>query len=127
MESELTRSLKGLIDDTGLFKRDTWASILGTNEETIGEWLKEDALPKPSNLYMLYVIVERSTCSQEPLKAFKEMAQKSSTRVSEEYGILMLPNVWEYMMRPESSELGSQLTRLDKRGREQLLTKLYLK
>jgi len=118
MVSEYARTLQSLLDDSNIFSRQDWSKIFYID---IDKWVKEEVLPRPYQLHMTYDMIENSSkADQEPLKIFKEMAQRPSTKVSEKYGKLMLPSVWDYMHRPAFCNLSSELAELDKKAQEDL-------
>jgi len=119
--SLFTDALKGLLDDSNLFSREEWAEYLfikvinGTNNKgphTIEEWLREESLPKPHDLSMIVLVIERSSdTNKEPLVAFNQMSALPARTVSK-FGKRMLPTVFEYMHRPLFCDLANRLAKL---------------
>jgi hypothetical protein len=124
--SLFTEALADLLDKTAFFSRAEWADFLMIKEALIDRWLAEKDLPKPYWLHMIWLALETSSnIPKEPLDKFKTMALKSSKEVSDKFGTLMLPTVWEYMNRPAFCELSSKLAPLNPKEQEKLLEEFY--
>ena len=88
-------------------------------------WLKDEAVPRPSDLAMIWITLERSSdVLKGPMELFRQMANLPARKVSP-FGKRMLPTVWEYMHRPAFSELSSKLAKLSAKDQEELLDGLY--
>ena len=118
-------ALTGLLDKTNLFTRDEWAKVLGVTEATIQDWTEDKDLPRPDQLYVIVVTLQRSSdVPEEPLKIFDWVSKISSVQVSP-LGKRMLPNIFTYMMRPAFSDLSGRLAKLSIEEQENLLVNLY--
>jgi energy-coupling factor transporter ATP-binding protein EcfA2 len=126
-KSPFAEALTGLLDNTQLFQRREWASLLGIKESAISQWLSEETIPKATNLNMVFVTVERaSDADKGPLETFRQMATLPALEASPRNGKRMLPTVWEYMKRPVFDQLSSELAKLTPAEQEQLLEERFL-
>jgi hypothetical protein len=124
-KSAFALSLTELLDNTNLFDRREWSEVLGVTEPAISQWVGDKTIPRPDNLHMIVITLERSSgVNRAPLRSFKSMAQLKATEVSP-HGKRMLPSVWEYMMRPAFSELSGKLAKLPIAEQERLLDEMF--
>jgi len=133
MPSDFVIALGDLIgfepeDTSKIFTHKEWAKILGVATNTIEMWLSDRAIPRCFHLLMLHTTLTHSSdVDQASLERFNSMAQQPAREVSEKFGSLMLPTVWEYMKRPVFSEVSSKLAKLNIKQQAAYLEKLYPK
>lgn len=123
--SLFAEALRALLDDTNLFERHEWAKFCGASPEKLRDWLRDEALPKPSNLALIWIVLEESSgIPQEPLEKFKEMTRMPARKVSP-FGVQMLPTVHQYVKRGTFDELSNILAKRSPEERAKLLEILY--
>ncbi len=123
--SPFAEALKSLLDDSGVFDRKDWAYLCGVKQIKIDDWLADTSIPRPHDLNMIVITIERSSdMKKEPLEKFIEVTQRRATEVSP-HGARMLPTVCEYMKRPAFNELSSQLAKLEPQEQAKLLLRIY--
>lgn len=136
--SPFAEALKRLLNDTIDYTREDWVEylfvlVVGERDykrkrlNLIESWLRDEALPSPSQLYMIWLVTSErytSPATGPSTEAFRQMANRRATEVSP-LGNRMLPTVWEYMKRPIFCELSSKLAKLSPEEKGKLLETIY--
>lgn len=107
--SPLARTLKALLDDTNMFKRDDWAVFLGVTPGALSQWVSDRTIPRPSTLRMLVGLLrERAGVSPKPLQDFTELLSKPSSVVSPKHANKIGRTLQDYLIRPAADGLLSR-------------------
>lgn len=97
--SLFARTLKDLMDETGLFDRRMWAALLGVTDETVNQWITDKAIPTSERLWVLVDVLRGSDLkNEEPLSQYEKIASLPTTEVSP-FGRFMLPTLSDYADR----------------------------
>lgn len=113
--SLFSKMLKELLDDTVVFDRGQWASVLSVKEGVIDSWLEDECLPSPRHLLLIINVlkVASDSCKLKgeafqkrfhPLVKFEWIGTRSADILSP-LGEAMLPNIVTYMFRPVKAEI----------------------
>lgn len=122
--SPFASALKVLLDETGIFDRAEWSSLLGVSQGAISQWVNDKTIPRPEILDMIYDTLVVSDIEISHLKGFNDMSKRPANEVSPN-GVRMLPTVWEYMTRPSFGDLSRKLAKLSPGAQEELLRDKY--
>ena len=101
-KSWFANSLRRLMDETNLFSRDEWATVVGISTDEIAQWLDDKAIPRPEHLFVIFDAVKTSDATKTRLEHFADfgrMSELSADHVSP-LGSQMMPTVWAYMNQP---------------------------
>ena len=104
--SLFARTLKDLMDETGLFRRPEWATLLGADEKDLDQWITDKTIPRADELFVLVDTLRWSDLkSEEPLERYDQIAFLQATEISP-MGRFMLPSVAEWIMKPTTGFFG---------------------
>ncbi len=117
--------LRAMLFDTNMFTETEWGQFFHVRPGKIADWCFDRDIPRPYNLSMLVLTIERSSDTlKAPLYDWQEMEQMRATKVSP-FGARMLPTVHEYRSRLIFDDLNSQLAKLKPTEQAKLLLELY--
>lgn len=98
--SLFARTLKDLMDETGLFNRSEWAYMVGGTEKDIEQWVNDKTIPRADELFVIVdTLIWSDLTNEEPLAHFDQLKVLPATEVSP-HGRFMLPSVVEYIRKP---------------------------
>src|SRR3990167_9878650 len=80
--SLFARTLKDLMDETGLVDRRMWAALLGVTDKKVNQWLTDKAIPTSERLWVLVDVLRWSDLkNKEPLEQYEKIASLPATEV----------------------------------------------
>lgn len=113
--------LKGLLDDTQIFSREDWATVLGVEESAIASWVQDEALPPAIVLRSIVRVVKRlDGVKEEPVRkwsAIVDLPAREVTPFWQEMG----KDTGNYMVRPCIEGFLRNLAILDPKKQEIML------
>jgi hypothetical protein len=98
--SPFAKSLRALLDESGVLARREWAQVLRVSTAAISQWVNDRTIPEPENLRSIVRIVSSSDRTRpELLERFNEVISAPAGQVSP-HGLRAGRSFADYMTRP---------------------------
>lgn len=119
--SIFSKALKGLLDDTEVFTRKDWATVLALEETEIMSWVLDKALPTPETLRsIVHVVKTLDDVKEDPLRKWTAIVERPSREVTP-FWKQMGKDVANYMVKPCIEGFLRNLALLDPKKQEIML------